>query len=123
MDNDERRQKLIVMQSSLDRAVQIVLGWGGADAVKVSREAVTGEIKKTALELYNFVFDSVDAKPKVDTPPTPTQEQYTLLKRIEDYCKKQGKEIDAITVVWEKYHSFPKTEEAAKKIAIELGGK
>lgn len=130
------KQKLIVMQSSLDRATQIALTV--QDMTGVGEDATLKVVKRIALELYNFVFDTASqrvttekAKVVVKEPeivpigsvPVPTQQQATWLQNMagalltKNYDFK-GQKIEAI--VWNKYKAYPRTVESVKQMYSEL---
>lgn len=121
----EEKDRRIVLQSSLDRATQIVL----TIHKDVGETNTVNRIKEIAKEFYEFVWNTALIKqtvpPETKTEhPVPTQKQAELLEKIKKYLVEKAvwkNDVKVEEFVWTRYKSYPMTQEAAKKMAIELG--
>jgi hypothetical protein len=123
-ENDDRRQKLIVAQTCLERAIETleILSAGTAGNV--------ADVFPIADVYYNYVFDKADNKHGLNDSssnivsnshlsPTP-QPTVNQEKWLDNIAKKYGYSKKD---VWENYKKYPSTAEEAVECVKILKGK
>lgn len=125
------RQRMIVAQSSLKRAVDISIAQG---VEKTDFGGIADLAKSFSDWVYAYACDNLSTSPEVQTPPKETSKEDNTqevmavmtpeqLSYVKNISQISGKDIEEVkTFIWNKYKAWPTKASSVQRIVYEMKG-